>query len=985
MVGIGVALVFTAGSAMIDSLESGANHERVQLYVDETDHRLQTAASTGQEQELPIDGIPESQVSIIDDGEIEVTWYGGDNNASAGGTLGALEFELEDRTIAHQGGGIWEDTGDEVLIESEPQIEYDGDSLQLTILQINESAEESTDDPVARADYDEASKLTERINDAARNSDGENVSVRITSSYHEGWYRYLEDEIGSHENATVSYNGPKTVVVNITNIREATDNPQLLIEEDLGLKETAGTSDQRVVFGDTLQFEARLNNTGSGTATSPTMTVSIDDGAVEESGGGAVPGYKTKDRKVEIERASYEDKLEPGNAYEYMITTKNGSKLDQPGAFYIGRSGTHFNVTDIETDHGTENATIRAVVRNIGVESGEKDVTISFDDFEANDTKTLNLEYGATGTVEWTVNRSSLPPGENGFTVEAGDDPSGPDSTADGTVEGKLSGDGNAFAVIQDRGVGSGQIVEDDGTTFTVTAEVANTYPHEIDRPLTVTIPEANVNHTESVTVAGDSRETVALEIDPANHDFEHGTVYEYDIVAEGEGLSEPGSFYFGKPGTAFELSNGTATVNDTVTISVDLHNVGVDDGQQEVGLELEYMDEMPDELEDEDPYGDLGSDTVVRSFGENGTVSFELNQSNLLDGEYTATIRTEDNEMTIPFNVTAGVDPGRVGLGDIEDAEVSVEVLGTQVSGDGWMGRWWDRTRVHNLAPMTLDIVTNGETEHSFDNPENGDNINIGPTWQDKTDDSYTYNFTIEDETELTLRNTRYRTCQAETTDPNALPHYNGPADRDFTWCTDAPQSIEFGPIDASQGQKLQNVRVRSAENNTIPALPAGTDQQLSATEVLERRGLVEEGDDELDLGPGEFVFLFENTESTDEDGINALWNDAIDAYDRNPDRTHDPNFNDLIVYVEVERAGVDPGRPSITIDPGAGNSTDVASGVGNDPGSTGPVDPSFDSGTVDEGDAPDLGTGESDANSGTNWTGDTGVNVDNDYIVVG
>lgn len=995
MVGLGVVLIFSAGSSMMDALESEAGHERTQQYVAETDHRLITVASTGQDQELPIDDVPDGQVGIVDDGEIEIKWYGGDNDKSVSDSLGALEFDLGDRTIAHQGGGVWEDTGDSVLVNSEPQIEYDGDTLQLTILQINESAVESASEPIARANYTEASKLTEKINTAAKKSDGENVSLRITSSYHEGWYRYLEDELGGHGNVSVSKSG-KTVAVDIINARNVSDRPQLLLEDDLGLKHTVGDERQRVEFGTPLKFRAALENTGDEKVTPDYMTVSIDGTSLTASGGnGTIHGPDRVNRRVGISPGSYKNHLTPGNTYEYMIETKDGSKLDESGSFYIGKSGTHFNVTDddidIETTDGDENATIDVSVSNVGVLEGKENVTISFDGFEANNTKDLRLDYGATGSVEWTVNRSTLPPGANDFTVTIGDRES-PVDTATASIRGTAGGDGAAYVVVADEGITDGgvddeeQVIADDGTEFTIGAEVLNTYPAPTDDPVTLTIPDAGVEVTKTPTVPSGNRSTVSFNLHPDEHAFEHGTVYEYNVSADGNGLQTPGSFYFGTPGTSFELSNGNVTVDENVTLTADLHNVGVSDGEQNVSLELEYGDEMPAELEDENLYGYLDEREVERSFGQNGTIDFELNQSNLLSGSYNATIRTNDDEIRIPFEVDTGVDPGRTGLGEIENSNVTVEVLGTQVSGDGSIGGgWFTRpTPVHNLAPMTLDVVANGETEHSFENPERGANINIGPTWQDKTDESYTYEFSIEDETELTLRNTRYPTCQDESTNPTDLDHYTGPTDRDLMWCTDVRGYPSFGPIDASQDRNLQNVRVRSAENNTIPALPAGTDQQLSATEVLEKRGLVEEGDNELDLGPGEFVFLFENTESTNEDGIDALWNEAIDAYEEHPDRTHDPNFNDLIVYVEVERADVDPGRPSIVISPDAGDATEVGSGEGTDPGPT-DVEPEFGDGTTDEGEAPfsEPGPGEADPDHDA-YGGETGIELDNEYIVV-
>ncbi|WP_255192300.1 DUF7289 family protein [Natronobeatus ordinarius] len=697
--------------------------------------------------------------------------------------------------------------------------------------------------------------------------------------------------------------------------------------------------------------------------------------------------------------------FEVGSVYEYNVTT---AEHGVSGSFYVGSSGSTFEFADgvdVEPSADDDDVSISAAVRNVGVEEGSQNVTLSFDEFDAETTEWLTLDRGADGTVAWTMNQSALPLGENEFTISTEND------AVSGSVEGLATGDQEGFFVTEDRGTGTDQLVTLDDGSFELEAEVMNAYLTEESQDVSLAIPDAGIESDRETTL--ESGERTAVTFDLAPDDFEAGSVYEYELSTDDHAVT--GSFYAGKPGTYFDLSNPNATVDGNVTIAADLQNVGVETGDQEVFLALEYLEEMPEEV-DEDIYGELGSKVVNRSYGTEAPVEFELNGSALLDGPYETTIYTENEHegetqlesVSTTFDVTAGVDPGRVGLGEIEDANVTVDVLGSQVSS----------TQGH-VAPMTLDVVTNDETEHSFQNPNGGNNINIGPTWQDKSDDSYTYEFTVDEETELTLRNSRYWICDSQYTHSSELPHYTGESIW-FSWCDNVPGTPVFGPIDASQDQNLQNVRVRSAENNTIPALPAGTDHQLSATEVLANHGLIEEGEDELDLGPGEFVFLIENTidcsdVGCDEDDIDALWNDAIDAYEGNPGETYDPNFNDLIVYVEVERAGVTPNTPSITITPGVGNETQVDPGEGDDVGGIGAVDPGFDGsadpgespsvgagegadpgdgggavdldGSADAGDGPPVGPGDPDSGSGDSGVDldDIGVDVDADHVVIG
>ncbi|MFA9425681.1 flagellin [Natronorubrum sp. A-ect3] len=1002
MVLAGAVLVFVAAGPLFDALEGQSERERAITYMGQTDQALTTATISDGSQSLEVP--PDAEMSVIDDGLIEVSWYNESADPWSGqactaptnesGTLGALEYELDDRTIVHQGGGVWEhDSGDTTAI-SDPQIGYDGESLQLQLMQISESDVDGSG-LAATADHSKSMALTNEIQATASDCDGSNVAFRIKSSYHEGWATFLEDALGEDENPEVTITHDEdggTVVATIEGIRESSEEPTFIVAADKGLTDSDGDRIDPPVLSNkssALRIGGVIENVGDEADTQDvgitiwddegehskdgelTLTPDDDPQDISEPGLG---GHKGSHVQIPAPN-SFE--FTAGETYEYTIWTED-DKLDEPGSFYYGEPGTALKTDDVDTNEVDGNVTITADVSNIGVgKAVDADVTLEL--LNKTDTKEIDVDYGAEGTVEWVINKSAIPVGEHEFTITVDD------NEVNGTIEGDATGgDGMAFVVIGDEGVGDDQFVTDDGSPFTVSAEVESTYLTTVERDVTLSIPDANVNISEPKELENGTTDTVDFAVDPDDHDFEHGEVYDYDVQAEGDGL-ENASFYFGHPGTEFGLANGDATVDDeNVTITADLHNTGVEGGEQDVTVDLDLKD---DEL-DNDPYAEtIDAGTADRAVGENATIELPINRSVLVTGTYDATIATEDDELEMRFDVDAGIDPGDVELGGVENAEVAVEVLGSQVSGPGQIGLppfFGEYT--HNLAPMTLDIVANGETVHSFENPDGGNNVNTGPTWQDKSADSYTYNFTVEDETDLTLRNARYETCQDQQTDPNSLNHYNGPTNHEFTWCQDVSGSSVFGPIDASEDANLQNVRVRSNESNTIPALPAGTEQQLSATEVLEQHDLVEDGDNELDLGPGEFVFLFENTESTNEDGIDALWNEAIDAYENNPDETYDPNFNDLIVYVEVEQAGVDPRKPSITISPERGSEADVDSGDGGEAGTPGDVDLEL-GGDADSGGSPDVGPGNSDGDgvSGGQGVDDTGIDIDSDHIVIG
>ncbi|ELY41887.1 flagellin domain protein [Natronorubrum tibetense GA33] len=1011
MVIAATALLFLIGSPVLDAFESESERERAHLCMDETDHQLATVAATGEQQSMPSTDISECEINVADEGQIEFVWYNDseaddipwdEDNRTASAELGALEFELDDRTIAHQGGAVWEDTGSETRIVSEPGISYDNESdeenrsVQFNIMLLDQD-ELSSSDPVARADHERSDELAENITNAASESDGNNVAIRIESSYHDGWNRHLETTLDpeTNENTNVSHDSTDGVVkTNIEGVRETQSSSSIVLDEDPGLEnpESQMVGEYRLKENNPLQFGPVLENTGSDSV-SQSLVLEVDGESLDTEEVD-LEGGEIDTESFNVGVGNYN--LSPGHSYSYQYTLGDGTRLldttpdgENISEFYLGKPGTHFNVTDddIKTTPDGENITISADIWNQGVENATgtnaQNISLEFDhpDIEGVNEE-LELDYGAEGTVEWTINESAWPGGAYPFTIETEND------SASGTlyIGGGQEGDGVVVTadhgVLDETGDNGDQRVDVTESSFTIETEVTNTNLTTETQDVALSLPGEAGSEPEPETVTLESNESETVEFDIDTDDFEAGSVYEYNVSTEDSAMTSPGTFYAGNSGTYFEVSETNATHDDeNVTVTSNITNLGVESGSQDIGFELEYLDELPEELEGEDPYGYLGENTTERSFGESDTVELELNESNLIDGEYEAKLHTDDNTGSVKFDVDAGIDPGRVGLGAVEDAEVTVEVLGSQVSGDGG---WW-QPDVHNLAPMTLDVLADDDPVHSFENPDGGDNINTGPTWQDKSDDSYQYNFSVDDEIELTLRNTRHNTCQAQSTDPDTLPHYSGPTDRDFMWCSDAPHGEAFGPIDASQGENLQNVRVRSAENNTIPALPAGNDQQQSATEVLEQQGLIAESGDELDLDSGEFVFLFENTISTEEEGIDALWDDAIDTYEQYPDQTYDPNFNDLIVYVEVERAGVNPDTPSITIIPGGGDETNVSHGGSDGVGEVGDVDVDLGEGSSSAGNSPSVGTGESDGSTGDNQSTETGIDIDTDYIVIG
>lgn len=1030
---LAVALLLITGVPFFDAIEDKTSEERAKMYMTETDHTLSTVATTDDVRSIPVP--PDADASIVDDGEMTVSWYNESTDkpfengcvapVNTSGELNALKYDLEDGTkIVHQAGGIWKYTDSSSTVISEPNIAYTNassektGSLRLQVMQF-EKGDIGNSGLAAKANWNKTAALTEEI-EKKGSCNGENIAFRIEdTTYQDAWYDYLEDALGAdkYDEVEVDSVNDDTVEVKIKGIRQTDESVSFVVNKDKGItrpgwkeydRRFAPFPDKGGKNNKPFSIRVDVKNVGESEDTQE-ITASIWDENLEkelleteyDSGGGLTLSEnenKTIDHpELKFEHSKYKDKLSHGNVYKYIVKTED-DELDEPGSFYVGKKGTHLNLTndDIETSEEDDNMTISADVRNVGIENATSaDITLEFDDLNITDTRTLDVDYGATGTVEWTVNKTALPVGEHDVTIDTGDE------TASTTVVGESTGDGGTFVVVEDEGAGNDQIVEDDGTPFEVRAGVISTYSNNnVKRDVTLTIPDAGVEIGNRTILDSGESETVVFDVDPDNHSFEHGKVYEYDVQAEESSLNETGSFYFGHPGTEFELSNGNATVGDEeVTITADLHNTGVDDGEQNVSLDLDLRD-PPEDL-NEDNYTGIDAGTINRSFGENDTVELPINKSVLVDSTYDATISTEDDELEVTFNVTAGVDPGRVGLSDVENATVDISVLSSQVSGI--------HRGDHKLGTMTLEVLTeqDGETntEHVFENPENGRNINTYPTWQDKSDRVYNTTIEIEEEATLTLASKSYglpgQTAGCEWKEEDRfIDTFFGPYPvGDHQWCEDFDTSSTdylVDPVDATADKQEQNLRVRTAKNNDLPSLQPGNEEQESVNEILsdisdpaiDRDSLWEDG--ELDLNEDEFIFLFEMTTEcgmrdsscdADNNDIDALWESA-----QHQSVSGDPNFNDLIVYVEVERAGVNPGKPSITIVPGDGNEADIDPGEGDEAGT--PADPELNiDGEVDESDSPDIGAGDSDSDTtGTGtMTNDTNINIGSDNVILG
>ncbi|MFC6764045.1 DUF7289 family protein [Natrinema soli] len=882
LVMMGAMLVFVAGSAMFDAIQSEADREQAQQFMLETDHRLSTVAETKTEQVLP-DGV--GPADVTGDGRIEVAWYANgsssdpwsDPGCSVADSLGTLEYEQAGGTIAHQGGGVWETTNGQTRIVSEPDIGYDNDTLKLQILQLD-NGDFGGSEAVARADHSRATKLTEEIKQTAAGCpNGTNVAFRITSSYHEGWYQYLQSEFDG--NASVTHDpGAENVTVRIENVREPFDPAMFIVAKDYGLQGPGGkplNHEQRLARSLTgksgnngnsanngkgggnagtnavFSIKTTIENTGE-RKDSQNISVSIWDEELnakileKEHRNLTIDDRDTKtighpELKFELNSTEME-KFSHGETYKYLIETED-DVIDTPGAFYVGTANPYFEVSNV--DHKVkENVTITAEVQNIGIENTSDqsvDLELEYlddetpDAYENIEASIVNGTYGATTTVKWTINSSRMLYGNHSYRIDTGDERS-------------------------------------DLRTFTITTGVD---PGETELHLD---PGNQVN----VSVLGTE---VSAE----------GPTGEARVELTG-GDKKEGKWQRDENGK-WDVDLGRRTDNGGWEYNGDYEPQWVESGGRELRLE-------------ESEYGDWTWN------GPGEWKEYDVYQKQW------APVTTEI--------ITQTVNEEGVPTGDRNTLQP-----------DNWGSSGYGQSR----SPEAQNLNTH-----------------------DTRDKIWRYNFTTQERVSLTLSSTLH-SCgdydkkntdmysDGETYDyHDTWSEYDGNGYWDHYDCMDI--SGESLNVDATTGSNNANVRVRDSENNTVPELRAGHQRQQSADEVLEHGdrdlfgGEFENGTGYLDLKEDqEFVFLFELTDeapgSMDPDDY---WDQAKET-----NTPGDPNFNDVIVLVEVDKIPT----------------ADIAAPA--------PVN--------EKGDQVDVGEGKSDNSTGdkTSSHDDPGIEVNTDHIVVG
>ena len=134
-----------------------------------------------------------------DSGQISMTYTeSGTEEWNLTRPLGAIVYNSSDRDIAYQGGGVWSKEDDYTSIVSQPEFDYERQSLTFPIIQVRQDGGESVS-------YESATDATTLESDALNYPlKNGSVKIEVTSKYYEGWYEYFDSQ--TETKATIHHN-----------------------------------------------------------------------------------------------------------------------------------------------------------------------------------------------------------------------------------------------------------------------------------------------------------------------------------------------------------------------------------------------------------------------------------------------------------------------------------------------------------------------------------------------------------------------------------------------------------------------------------------------------------------------------------------------------------------------------------------------------------------------------------------------------------
>lgn len=865
MVFAGAILVLAGGTVLLDQVQMDSYGETARSAMDVTNNEIATVATSGQPRELPFRDIEGADPRVTDDGRLEIAWFdtstessplttASDDCSATVDELGSIEYVLEDRTIAYQGGGTWEKSSSgDVNVRSAPGISYDGQRLEFNLVKAKHEGIVGSE-AMARSNATKAEELTTAIEDAQETCNKPDVKFKIESEYHQGWADFFNESLAG---ADVDHNPSSgNVVVTIEDVTP--QRPYFQID--------AITAPDIVDSNQRLTVPVTVENTGDRPGSSdvtlemnPSDSDQIDGLDPEETASTTLELKKNEIRDaigVSTARGNKHNLSQYGE-YEYTVSTSN--ETVRKSFFWSYPRESYYNLTHVghETDKSTSTTEIVAETTNIGSTDDERDVTVTLEqaDSDADPWQWTSEEFSTEpwndSTIRVPINRSKLSNGEYTYTVSV-DNPSNTCNTG---------------------GFDNAESCERSGTFRVEDGIDCSTDECEVNEATNVSV---SVIGTEiSAEGRSNDRKFLFLEDDGRVVDAPTGTM-------RNDGVGQFGYEFAGAPprfeDEEMELSEDggwVAADGSTPEANIECHPLGC-----WAGADREWQWDADELVYDEDEGYELEWSERGSGWSYEGPETADEVRADRYKqwAPVTATVHAGDDD----YQFTPQSHNDTVSTDEIDDQSLEAHNLNTY----GTQERAWDYESV--IESGTVSIAST--------------------YWECET-----YDLVAVDESDATGTDSTYFNYE----------------------CTEFGDSLVTAESRSDGGDSGDGfIMTRSVDNPELPDIEEGYPRQRDINEVFQDgTDDVELEDGQLTLTDGQFPFMIEVTMNEDQlaseydhqygyDGEyqhafdggdsslmnSAAWDIAKSYRHRSQSDTNDPNFNDVIGFIEVEDSSTGP-----------------------------------------------------------------------------
>ena len=205
---LSIALIVSIAGSALDSTQDTTNLESAEHAMSQLDSRAALVAlGRTESQSVAMGRARDGSYRVDEDaGWIRITHVNqtpGNNVEIYNGTLGAMIYEHDGRSVAYQGGGVWRTDSDEgSVLVSPPEFHYRGETLTIPIIQVRSpnGAGSASGDVTARLQRDTTSAPiypheTELYpNNEPYSNPIQNGSLRVTvhSQYYDAWGTFFD-------------------------------------------------------------------------------------------------------------------------------------------------------------------------------------------------------------------------------------------------------------------------------------------------------------------------------------------------------------------------------------------------------------------------------------------------------------------------------------------------------------------------------------------------------------------------------------------------------------------------------------------------------------------------------------------------------------------------------------------------------------------------------------------------------------------------